>query len=191
MNYEELKSRWIQEELHAFYGWDFAHLQSRWQHEALDWDYKSIVGEYLRPADHILDMGTGGGEFLLSLGHPYINTSVTEAWPPNIELCMDKLKPLGIEVFPVLDDTSLPIDDNCFDIVLNRQESYDLHEVKRILKPNGIFITQQVGGENCVMLGKRINLEPHVQQPFSLSTELPKFYNCGFSVKYSNECFPC
>ena len=190
MDYEELKNKWTKEEQYAFQGWDFSHLRSRWEHGLLDWDYKSLVMEYLHPTDLLLDMGTGGGEFLLSLEHPYENTSVTEAWPPNIQLCMEKLKPLGIQVCPVQENNPLPITDNYFDIVINRHESYDLHEVRRVLKPGGVFITQQVGGTNCIMLETHINLEAPVPQAFSLETELPAFHNCGFAVKYSNECFP-
>lgn len=190
MNYKELKNTWEEEEQHAFQGWDFSHLQSRWQHGPLVWDYKSIVMAFLHPVDLLLDMGTGGGEFLLSLDHPYENTSVTEAWQPNIQLCMEKLVPLGIQVYPVQEDASLPIADDSFDIVINRHESYDLHEVRRILRPGGMFITQQVGGENCIALEKRINLEIPLHQAFSVETELPKFHDCGFSVNYSNEYFP-
>ena len=190
MNIEELKKAWLKEEQHAFQGWDFSHLQSRWQREPLPWSYKTLVTKYLRPTDQLLDMGTGGGEFLLSLGHSYENTSVTEAWRPNIQLCMEKLAPLGIQVFPITNDTPLPFADDRFNIVINRHECYDVHEIKRVLKPGGMFITQQVGAENCIALEKRINLEDLLHQAFSLETELDQFQNCGFSIKYSNEFFP-
>lgn len=146
--------------------------------------------EHLLSTHQLLDMGTGGGEFLLSLGHPHKNTSVTEAWQPNIQLCLEKLAPLGIRVYPTQDESPLPIPDDSFDIVINRHESYDLCEVRRILKAGGMFITQQVGGQNCINLEKQINLELLTHQDFSIKTELPKFHDCGFSVKYSDECFP-
>ena len=46
-------------------------------------DYKNIVKSYIKKDDEILDLDTGGGEFLLSLSHPYSKTSATEAYPPN------------------------------------------------------------------------------------------------------------
>ena len=42
---------------------------------------------YLSPESRLLDIDTGGGEFLLSLNHPPENTSATEGYPPNVSLC--------------------------------------------------------------------------------------------------------
>lgn len=77
----------LNEESHAFTGWDFSYLKGRWTTDNLPWSYNAFVKEYLHDEDNILDMGTGGGELLLSFKHPYEKTSVTEAYPPNIKLC--------------------------------------------------------------------------------------------------------
>lgn len=190
MQDNKLKELWIEEEKYPFQGWDFSHLDSRWQFDVMPWDYKSIVMEHLHPADSLLDMGTGGGEFLLSLNHPYEKTSVTETWQPNIQLCMETLVPLGVQVYPVREDGQLPIAAERFDLVINRHSSYNLHEVRRILKPGGVFVTQQVGSRNCVLLETRINEKPPQHPTFSLESELPRFRDCGFSVQYAVECFP-
>lgn len=184
------KKLWLEEEKYPFQGWDFSHLDSRWQFDAMPWDYKSIVTEHLHPADQLLDMGTGGGEFLLSLKHQCENTSVTETWQPNIQLCTETLAPLGITVYPVCDDGLLPIAAERFDLVINRHSFYNLHEVRRVLKPGGVFITQQVGSRNCILLETRINEKPPQHPTFSLESELPRFRDCGFSVRYAAECFP-
>ena len=55
---------WKKEETAAFEGWDFSHLKGRWENEQLPWDYKTIISKYLRPEMQLLDLGTGGGEFL-------------------------------------------------------------------------------------------------------------------------------
>lgn len=137
------------EEKQAFKGWDFSYIDSRWEHEKLPWNYKEIVLSNLKDSDELLDMGTGGGEFLLTLNHPYNKTTVTEGYKPNFDLCCETLIPLGIKVYQVFDDNKLiDIKDNSIDIVINRHEEFDLSEVKRVLKKDGLFITQQVGKYN-------------------------------------------
>ena len=82
-------------------------------------------GEFLRPGVRLLDMGTGGGELLLTLGHPYELTSVTEGWEPNLALCQKKLAPLGITVkyYDSEKGVPLPFPDDSFDLVIDRHES--------------------------------------------------------------------
>ncbi|MFJ7973545.1 class I SAM-dependent methyltransferase [Psychrobacillus sp. NPDC096389] len=191
INLVELKNKWLLEEEKGFKGWDFTHLDGRWEEEKIPWDYKEGVMNYLKPEAKLLDMGTGGGEFLLTLGHPYENTSVTEAWEPNVKLCKETLEPLGICVKQVFEDDKLPFDDDTFDLIINRHESYDVREVKRILKRNGLFITQQVGGTNNELLSKA--LIPNFKSLYPdllLSIEREKFSNEGFTVLYENEYLP-
>ncbi|MDZ5017152.1 SAM-dependent methyltransferase, partial [Clostridium perfringens] len=76
MNYDKLKEQWKIDEEKSFKGWDFSYLDKRWEEEKLPWDYEEILKGYLKPHYNLLDMGTGGGEFLLSLKHPYRNTSI-------------------------------------------------------------------------------------------------------------------
>lgn len=119
MNYDKLKELWEKEEKRTFRGWDFSYLENRWENEELPWDYKDILKRYLNLDYKLLDMDTGGGEFLLSLKHPYNNTSVTEKWETKVELCKKKLEPLGIEVKQVIDDSELPFEDSTFDMIIN------------------------------------------------------------------------
>ena len=193
MDYDILKELWLEEENAAFQGWDFSHLNGRWQEGALKWDYVKTVRDYLKSDDLLLDMGTGGGEVLLTIKHPYDLTYVTEAYPPNAELCKKTLAPLGIHVNQVFgdDNDDLPFADEMFDIIINRHESFDMKEVNRILKPNGFFITQQVGGENNFMLHKALMLKN--QKPFAyhtLENNINIIKNHGFDVILGDECFP-
>ena len=136
MTQTEKHALWAQEEQSAeMHGWDFSHIRGRVVEAPLPWDYKQKVLDFLKPQSVILDMGTGGGEFLLSLRHPFSQTSVTESWQPNFELCEKKLAPLGITVRKTEEDKPLPFADNSFDLVLNRHDSYDVNEVRRVLKP--------------------------------------------------------
>lgn len=192
MNAIELKELWKQEEEKGFTGWDFSYINNRIEEEKLPWDYKQIVSAYLKSNDKLLDMGTGGGEFLLTLNHPYQHTSVTEAYLPNVALCKDKLGRFGIDVRQVIDDGQLPFENETMDIIINRHESYDITEVYRLLKSNGIFITQQVGPVNNFELSKFLLQDGSKRQRFdnALETEVEKAKDSGFNIIKTEEFFP-
>lgn len=150
MKLKEKIELWKEEEKIAFQGWDFSHIRGKWEGELLPWDYQDFIYKYLKTSDKILDMGTGGGEFILSLNHNSKLISVTEGYKPNYELCKERLSPMGIKVEFVKDDNILNFPNNSFDMVLNRHEDFIVEEVSRVLKKDGYFITQQIGGENDV-----------------------------------------
>ena len=37
---------------------------------------------------------------------------------------------------------NMPFDDDSFDMIINRHGNYNVKELYRVLKPNGLFITQ-------------------------------------------------
>jgi len=117
---KQLIEEWLkEEERFNLIGWDFSCVAESWVTENIPWDYGKIIKSILKNTDTLLDMGTGGGEFLLSLEHPYKKTYVTEAYPPNVELCKSKLAPLGITVAQTFEDDQLPFADECFNIIIN------------------------------------------------------------------------
>ena len=150
MNTDNLKQIWLKEQEAAhIHGWDFSHINGRYEEDNdLPWDYKQIVLSYLKDDMKLLDIDTGGGEFLLSLHHPYHNTSATEGYLPNVLLCERTLLPLGIDFKEMSQYDNMPFNDNSFDIVINRHGNYNVEELHRVIKSNGLFITQQVGSHN-------------------------------------------
>lgn len=188
----ELKKEWKAEEKIAhIHGWDFSHIYGRYDvEEDLPWDYKEIIDEYRTDDMKLLDFDTGGGEFLLSLGHPNRNTAATEGFPPNVELCEKRLLPQGIDFRQCNDESRIPFADNSFDILINRHGRFDPEEVGRILKPQGLFITQQVGGKNDRDLVRMVL--PNVPLPFpelELSIQKKKFEKTGFEIIRADETF--
>ena len=150
MNWNYYKKQWQAEESIAhIHGWDFSHINDRYSEEDdLPWDYRKEVLSHLGEDARLLDQDTGGGEFLLSLGHPHRLTAATEGYPPNVELCRETLSPLGID-FRAADATgAMPYGDDSFEMVINRHGSYNVPELRRILRPGGKFVTQQVGEQN-------------------------------------------
>lgn len=174
-------------------GWDFSHLEGRYLEGPLPWDYRRKVRDFLKPDTKLLDLGTGGGELLLSLGHDPRLCSVTEGWAPNLELCRRRLSPLGVTVAGYDSEAGgpMPFPDESFDLVLDRHESYDVAEVRRVLKPGGFFLTQQVGGSNGKALARFLGLERGpVPQDFNLENEVPKFRAAGFRMMARDQAYP-
>lgn len=162
------------------------------QEEALTWDYRTKVLDFLKPAHQVLDMGTGDGTFLLSLGHPAEQVSVM-AGGEALVLCRKRLEPLGVRVGAFCDKVgeALPFADGSFDLVLNFHRDYVLPEIRRVLKTGGFFLTEQVGGQDCAALYARLMPGVHGQKPdYNLENELPKWQAAGFRVMYRNQYYP-
>lgn len=191
MTDEQLLAQWREEEAIAhIHGWDFSHIDGRYREEDdLPWDYRTAILTHLTPQMRLLDTDTGGGEFLLSLGHPHENTAATEAYPPNATLCRETLLPLGIDFREAAAGGPLPFADASFDMVINRHGDFCAEEIFRILRPGGLFITQQVGAENDRELVNLL-LSPAPPIPFSeqyLARTAEKFRAAGFTVRDAQE----
>ena len=192
MNKHDLINIWKKEERAAhIHGWDFSHIEGRYTEETdLPWDYRHIILDYLKPEMKLVDIDTGGGEFLLSLHHPYGKTSATEAYPPNVQLCQETLLPLGIDFRAGDGKDALPFGDSEFDIVINRHGDFSAAETGRVLRPGGVFVTEQVGAENdrelvTLLLGE--TPLPFPEQYLSAAAE--KFEQAGFEIVDGQECF--
>ena len=190
------KEKWIQawkaeEQIAYIHGWDFSHIEGRHLEDtSFPWDYRQLIGQYLSPEKKLLDIDTGGAEMLLSLDHPYANTAATENYPPNVALCREKLLPLGVDFRQADGKGELPFEDNTFDVVINRHGDKNPREIYRVLKPGGVFISQQVGRENDRLLMEL--LCGNVPSPFPdqyLEKAVKDFSDAGFSILYREECF--
>ena len=191
MNKQELKEIWKNEEKAAYiHGWDFSHIDGRCKEEALPWDYKKVIERYINQEMEILDYDTGGGEFLLSLKHPYDKTSATEGYPPNARLCGETLLPLGIDFKMCSNPSRIPFEDESFDLIINRHGDFNAKELYRLLKKGGMFITQQVGEDNDRDLVKMVL--PNAQKPFwglNLKAVKKDFEDAGFQIIEEGETF--
>ena len=191
MTTEELKAIWKNEENCAFIkGWDFSHIHGRCDEGSLPWDYEAVIRSFLKDDIKLLDYDTGGGEFLLSLQHPYENTAATEGYPPNAALCKERLLPLGIDLRECSDAARIPFDDESFDMIINRHGSFYPPEIWRLLKPGGLFITQQVGSDNDRELVEMVL--PGTAKPFpheNLPEQKTQFLDAGFEILRAEEAF--
>lgn len=183
---------WKQEEqLAHIHGWDFSHLEGRYaEGEDIPWDYRAIIQSYLSPDMRLLDIDTGGGEFLLSLGHPYENTSATEGYPSNAALCKATLEPLGIAFREAADVQKLPFPDESFHVIINRHGDFFPPELFRLLKPGGVFVAQQVGAENDRELVDLLLPGTEIPYPEQYAEKAAvRFRQAGFEILQSREFF--
>ena len=173
-----------------FSGWDFSYVSGaqREIESPLPWSYASLLLPYLWRVESMLDMGTGGGEFLSRLQPLPPRTAATEGYPPNVSVAQGRLEPLGVKVHEVVHDASLPFADNEFDLVINRHESYSATELARITRPGGHFITQQVGGETDNELNRGLGAPEMTEYlHWNLAYAVEELEGAGFAILHSVE----
>lgn len=135
------------ERARGFSGWDFD-LGERRLGPTMPWSYEEHVRGLARGMSRVLDMGTGGGERLAEMRDALpARVVATEEWHVNAPVAGERLGPLGVEVVRS-SSLVLPFVDRTFDLVINRHSGFDPAEVVRVLRPGGVFLTQQVGGGN-------------------------------------------
>jgi SAM-dependent methyltransferase len=167
-----------------FEGWDFTVFAGRMTDGgSLPWDYEALVRDRLPGASSLLDLGTGGGERLAALEPLPPRTAATEGHPPNVPIARARLEPLGIEVAEA--GNELPFPDGSFELVVNRHESYDPHEVRRVLAPGGAFLTQQVAGRDLEELNEALGAPPHEDRDWDLVTASAALTSAGLTVTWS------
>jgi SAM-dependent methyltransferase len=172
-------------------GWDFSSLKGRWVESSTPWSYRAKVLALLRHSESLLDIGTGGGEFLSSLRPLPRHAFATEGYPPNVSVARERLKPLGIEVVQTFCEDnaktpqlgSLPFRTGCFDLVIDRHESFVAREVFRVLKPSGAFLTQQVGTQNLIELNEKLGAERPTDGEWNLDVATKQLEEAGFKIE--------
>lgn len=177
-----------------FSGWDFSWLRDRLVRETPPWDYKQEVTKEFPKITSLLDLGTGGGEFLSSLGQLPGRTCATEGYPSNVPIARDRLKPLHVDVIRTFaeDNTkrpqvgALPFRTESLDMIIDRHESFVASEVYRVLKRGGIFLTQQVGSADYPELNEFLGA-PKTEAVWDLQVARQQISEAGLVVTAGRE----
>ena len=169
--------------------WDFSWLNKRIKSTNTGWDYSSLVNKAISKSQSMLDMGTGGGEFLLSLPQLPAYTVATEAYKPNLSIAKTNLSSVGVDVAFVNDDSELPVDSDTFDLIINRHESYKPREVARILSSGGYFLTQQVGNFDNRELNRAFADNSRESSNWNLNIACRQLTAAGFDIIEKSEEF--
>ena len=174
-----------------FTGWDFVHLSGRMIQASPSWDYRRLVMEKMAGAESLLDLDTGGGEFLSSLAPFPARTYATEGYFPNVPIARARLAPLGVRVVDARADGPLPFDDDTFDLVIDRHGDLPGPELRRILRPGKRFITQQVGGRNNIRLNEMLQSRVEFRDSYwTLEAAVRQLQSSGLLILKQREEFP-
>jgi SAM-dependent methyltransferase len=176
---------------HEFSGWDFVYISKRMLQNELSWNYHQLVLEKIKTANSLLDLDTGGGEFLFSLQPLPQQTFATEAYPPNVPIAKSRLEPFGVQVKDTPATGHLPFEDGFFDLIINRHGDIHAPEIFRILKTGKHFITQQVGGRNNIRLNEVLQDKVEFRDSgWTMHEAIRQLEASGFSIIDSREEFP-
>jgi SAM-dependent methyltransferase len=127
-------------------GWDFSWFAGRATEERPSWGYARLLAARMAKAEAALDIQTGGGEVLASIPVAPPVLAATESWPPNLAIARRNLAPFGATVVEVDDAADLPFPADHFDLVVSRHPVVTRwDEVRRVLRPNGTYLSQDVG----------------------------------------------
>jgi SAM-dependent methyltransferase len=177
----------------TFQGWDFSTLGDRLVLEPPDWDFEEIVANAVAGTTTMLDMGTGGGEWLSSLRARAPFTVATEGWQPNVAVATARLSPLGVPVVytegaadnhrqePGDPAGRLPFRTEAFDLVTNRHESFRATEIARVLRRDGTFVTQQTHS-GSQQFHELLGSEPPGVQELELDMIAMQLEDAGLSI---------
>lgn len=173
-------------------GWDLSY-DGRVDYAA-PWSFEAIVDAALTDAASVLDMGTGGGEWLSRRPFPRGRTVATEAWAPNVPVAMARLAPLGAAVVAVegapdnadqgaAASPTLPFADRAFDLITNRHELFVAAEVARVLAAEGRFLTQQVSSDFDAPMRALLGAAPRpAARPWRLAQAVDQVRGAGLAM---------
>jgi SAM-dependent methyltransferase len=138
------------ERARSFSGWSFDDLKVTDLEPAQPWDYIAIAREHIAQAGSVIDLGTGGGEIYSRIidgfGDAGERFFASEEWDINAPVARERLAPIRVTVVNASSERT-PWADASFDLILSRHEANIPAEIARILRPGGVFVTQQVAKE--------------------------------------------
>jgi len=184
-----LLSTWLAAERQPFSGWDFSYLDDKVINELPPWSYETMVRQHMSLAQSALDLGTAGGEKLLEFKDVFPPRLVaTEGYIPNLELARQRLAPYGVKVrrSEAALAEILPFGDSEFDLVIDRHTGYNTRDVERVLRPGGVFLTQQVDGKSLLDLFEAFGDQPHWPY-FNLAFALERVAETHLVVELAQE----
>lgn len=135
-------------------GWDFSNLQLT--SEGAKWEFYEEVLKRARDTDVLLDLGTGGGENVLEIASSLLFLIGVDLSPSMVKTAQTNLfnsRTSNVR-FAQMSSDDLLLPDQFFNIISCCHAPFHSREVERVLKEDGIFLTQQVSEADKLNLKK-------------------------------------
>jgi len=135
--------------------WDFSKI--KYEEESLtNWDMYDVLKNNCNMQSKVLDLGTGGGEKVLS-NFPEVKeiiaTDFSEEMIKTANYNLENSNRKNI-TFRQMDNLNMDTPDNYFDIVVARHTCIDAKQIYNTLKENGVLILRGVDKLDCWELKK-------------------------------------
>ena len=116
-----------------------------------DWDLYALLRSVCGPESRVLDLGTAGGEKVLTEFPDCAEILGTDYSPRMIDTARANLAASGRKniSFRVMDNFNMDVPDEHFDIVVARHTCTVAEQVFRCLKPGGHFLIRGVDKYDC------------------------------------------
>ncbi|OPA78606.1 SAM-dependent methyltransferase [Paenibacillus selenitireducens] len=141
----ELEYRNFYDRVGKMNGWDFSRVKC--QSEGAAWDFYDVVTQNSKKSDMLLDIGTGGGEALLSIVDAallLIGIDHSMGMIQTAQANVSASKASNVRML-YMDAAHIQFPEGFFQVISNRHSGFDPREVARVLAEGGCFLTQQVG----------------------------------------------
>jgi SAM-dependent methyltransferase len=125
-------------------GWDFSRMKV--VAEGVQWDFYAKVAQVCKPSDLLLDIGTGGGEAVLTIADKallLVGIDLSEGMIAKAHDHLSGAKADNVR-FIQMNAEQLAFPDRFFNVISCRHSAYCAAEVGRVLASDGVFLTQQV-----------------------------------------------
>ncbi|WP_145052875.1 class I SAM-dependent methyltransferase [Paenibacillus xylanexedens] len=170
------------EQIGAINGWDFSSMQV--VSEGVLWDLYTEVIRHIRPSDLLLDIGTGGGEALLSHAEAASLLVGIDLSHGMIQTAQRNLLASGRSNvrFMQMNAEQLQFPDQFFNMIACRHAPFCASEAYRVLADGGMFLTQQVRENDKYNIKEAFGLEATEDLPTSPLAEryVNELHEAGF-----------
>ncbi|BBI31428.1 class I SAM-dependent methyltransferase [Cohnella abietis] len=125
-------------------GWDFSRVKAT--AEGVKWQFYDEVTQRCKPSDLLLDIGTGGGESLLSIADAallLVGVDLSSSMIQTASRHLEHSNKHNVRFYQ-MDAEQLEFPNGYFNVVSCRHSPFSAKEIAKVLVNGGVFLTQQV-----------------------------------------------